>query len=114
MFIRKFGLSSAILLCAVSNRAADLSAPAATPTAKAVDAAGGANPATYGPSTASLEKSSSAAAKAAAAAKSIPSPTINVSVTEWVVFIADVSNPQLNARNLFPDNLPPLVDDLRA
>jgi hypothetical protein len=47
-------------------------------------------------------------------AKSIPSPTINAAVTEWVIFVADVSNPELNARNLFPDNLPPLVDDLRA
>ncbi len=115
MFIQSLGLSSAILLCAVAIRAAELSAPAPTPTVKAVDAAGGANPATYAPSATSPEKSSSAAARAAAApAKSIPSPTINVSVTEWVVFVADVSNPQLNARNLFPDNLPPLVDDLRA
>lgn len=112
MFIRTLGPPLAIFLCAVTIRAADLSAPA--PTAKTVDASGVANPAAYAPSTGSPEKSSSAASPAAAPAKSIPSPTINAAVTEWVVFVADVSNPELNARNLFPDSLPPLVDDLRA
>src|ERR1700756_2836524 len=52
-------------------------------------------------STTTPAKAAAAAAPAVAApAKSIPSPTINATVTEWVVLVADVSNPQMNARNL--------------
>ena len=50
----------------------------------------------------------------AASAKKLPAPTINVNVTEWVVFVADVANPELNARNLFHDSLPHFAEDLRA
>jgi hypothetical protein len=46
--------------------------------------------------------------------KSLPNPTIGATVTEWVVFVADVANPELNARNLFHDNLPQFVEDLRT
>ena len=48
-----------------------------------------------------------------AAGKSLPNPTVNASVTEWVIFVADVSKPELNARSLFLDSLPPMVEDLR-
>ena len=55
-----------------------------------------------------------AAEKAAApAAKSLPGPTIDVDVTEWIVFVADVVNPELNSRSLFHDSLPPFAEDLR-
>jgi hypothetical protein len=56
---------------------------------------------------------STSAAKPASA-KSLPNPTISESVTEWVVFVADVANGELNARNLFHDNLPQFVEDLRT
>jgi len=46
--------------------------------------------------------------------KKLPNPTINVDVTEWVVFVADVANPELNARNLFHDSLPQFAEDLRT
>jgi hypothetical protein len=51
---------------------------------------------------------------AAPTAKSLPSPTINLDATEWVVFVADVANPMLNARSLFHDSLPPQAEDLRS
>ncbi len=55
-----------------------------------------------------------AAEKATAPApKSLPGPTINVDVTQWIVFVADVVNPELNSRSLFHDNLPPFAEDLR-
>ena len=46
--------------------------------------------------------------------KAISNPTINVEVSEWAVFVADVVNPELNARNLFHDGLPPFAEDLRT
>ncbi len=55
-----------------------------------------------------------AASAKPAPAKSLPNPTINANVTEWVVFVADVSNPEFNARNLFHDTLPQFVEDLRT
>ncbi|HEV3416139.1 MAG TPA: hypothetical protein VG056_04980 [Pirellulales bacterium] len=54
-----------------------------------------------------------AEAAATTPAHSIPGPTVNLSVTEWVVFVADAANPQLNARNLFHDSLPSFAEDLR-
>ncbi|HEX3997733.1 MAG TPA: hypothetical protein VHX65_04185 [Pirellulales bacterium] len=53
-------------------------------------------------------------ASANAAAKALPNPTVNVEVTEWAVFVADVVNPTLNARNLFSDPLPSFAEDLRT
>jgi hypothetical protein len=44
----------------------------------------------------------------------LANPTVNVSATEWVVFVADAVNPELNARSLFRDSLPQFVEDLRA
>ena len=54
---------------------------------------------------------------AAAKPKSLPAPTVNLDVTEWVVFVADVVNPTLNARNVFRSDrpyLPDFADDLRS
>lgn len=51
---------------------------------------------------------------AAPAAKSLPGPTIDVDVTEWIVFVADVVNPELNSRTLFHDSLPLFAEDLRT
>jgi hypothetical protein len=54
-----------------------------------------------------------AEAAAGTPAHPIPGPTVNLSVTEWVIFVADAANPQLNARNLFHDSLPSFAEDLR-
>lgn len=62
----------------------------------------------------SLRPALAAEAAATPAAKSLPGPTINVDVTEWVVFVADVVNPELNSRTLFHDSLPPFAEDLRT
>src|SRR5690348_11297079 len=65
-------------------------------------------------STGAVHAADSASAAKPAPAKSLPNPTISASVTEWVVFVADVANPELNARNLFHDTLPQFVEDLRT
>jgi hypothetical protein len=104
---------AALASASVVARAVALAAPQAGYALPGVEAKGVAE-ASSSPTTAAPSKSSTAAPAAATPAKLIPSPTINANVAEWVVFVADVSNPELNARNLFPDNLPPLVDDLRA
>ena len=56
----------------------------------------------------------STAAKPTPKPKSPPSPTLGVDVTEWVVFVADVANPTMNARDLFRSNLPECVGDTRG
>ena len=43
-----------------------------------------------------------------------PAPTINIDVTQWVVFVADPSYAELNRRGGIDNNLPPLVGDLRS
>jgi hypothetical protein len=46
--------------------------------------------------------------------KSPPNPALNVDVTDWVVFVADVSNPTMNGRDLFRSDLPECVGDSRG
>jgi hypothetical protein len=65
-------------------------------------------------STGAVRAADSASAAKPGPAKSLPNPTISASVTEWVVFVADAANPELNARNLFRDSLPQFVEDLRT
>ena len=43
-----------------------------------------------------------------------PAPTINIDVTQWVVFVADPSYPELNRRGAVANDLPPLIGDLRT
>ncbi|HKD38271.1 MAG TPA: hypothetical protein VKB78_15765, partial [Pirellulales bacterium] len=106
---------AAIGLLAVIGRGADLAAPAQGYSAAGAQTTPAVEP-SAAPSAATATTKTATTSKTAAPApgKSIPSPTINSTVTEWVVFVSDVSEPQINARNLFPDSLPPLVDDLRA
>ncbi len=53
------------------------------------------------------------ATKTKAKPKLPPAPKINVDVTEWVVFVADVSRPMLNGRELYRTDLPDFAEDLR-
>jgi hypothetical protein len=100
-------------VAALTARGADLKPPVAIAAPRSADGTGPIAPAAE---TSSPSKSAAAAAPSPAAspAKSLPNPTINATVTEWVVFVAEVSNPELNARSLFHDSLPPLVEDLRT
>lgn len=41
-------------------------------------------------------------------------PALNATVTEWVIFVADVSQGQLNRKDAFEDSLPRFVNDLRT
>jgi hypothetical protein len=106
-------LMAAFGLAALTARGADLKPPVAVAAPRSVD---GTLTLGAGAETSSPSKPAAAAVSSPAASptKSLPNPTINATVTEWVVFVADVSNPELNARGLFHDSLPPLVEDLRA
>ncbi len=92
-------------------RAADLKQPAVAPLAPVSPAAASTAPAAPTAATNDVPK---AATSAAPAAKSLPNPTVNASVVDWAIFVADASKPEFNARELFRDPLPPLIEDLRT
>lgn len=90
--------------------AADLKPPAVEPPAAAAAAATSSSTAPAKPAPASdVPATAKTPAKPA-----LPSPTVNVSVVDWAIFVADVSKPEFNARELFRDSLPPIVEDLRT